>query len=143
MAFGLATAFGFVLVSGGMLLALLVIGRFVRIRRPVESKLSTYECGEKPFGSAWFNFNNRFYVIALVFVIFDVEVALVVPVAVVFRRLVESGVAWLAFAEMFFFLAVLLVALAYVWARGDLSWIRALTAGECREVEVGAPEGAP
>ncbi|HSA21894.1 MAG TPA: NADH-quinone oxidoreductase subunit A, partial [Myxococcota bacterium] len=85
----------------------------------------------------------RFYVIALVFVVFDVEVALVVPVAVVFREAVAAGAGLLAFTEMFLFLAVLLVALVYVWARGDLTWVRALTAGECREVEVGPRSPAP
>jgi NADH-quinone oxidoreductase subunit A len=137
MSFQFAMVFGFLVVSGVALLAFLIIGRFLRMHQPDPIKLTTYECGERPFGSAWFNFNNRFYIIALVFVVFDVEIALVMPVAVVFRRLVEAGQGALAFAEMFFFLIVLFVALVYVWARGDLSWVRALTAGACQEVEVG------
>ena len=140
MAFNLAMVFGFILVSGGMLLVFLLMGSFLRMKNPRPEKLSTYECGERPFGSAWFNFNNRFYIIALVFVIFDVEVALAVPVVVVFRKLLESGQGLLAFIEIFFFLCVLFVALIYTWARGDLTWVRALVGGECREVQVGDQE---
>ena len=137
MAFNLAMVFGFIMVSGGMLLVFLTMGRFLRMHNPRPEKLTTYECGERPFGSAWFNFNNRFYVIALVFVIFDVEVALAVPVVVVFRKLLESGQGLLAFVEIFFFMTVLFVALIYAWARGDLTWVRALAGGECRDVKVG------
>ncbi|HUU01375.1 MAG TPA: NADH-quinone oxidoreductase subunit A [Myxococcota bacterium] len=124
MAFNLATILGFLAVSGLALFVFLLVGKLVRPSKPEAIKATTYECGEKPFGPAWFNFNNRFYVIALVFVIFDVEVALVVPAVVVFRKLVAEGLGILAFVEIFLFLAILLVALIYVWAHGDLSWDR-------------------
>ncbi len=140
MAFKLATVFGFILVTGVALFVFLLVGWLVRPKNPTAAKVVTYECAEKPFGLAWFNFNNRFYVIALIFVIFDVEVALVMPVAVIFKKLVESGQGVLAFAEMAFFLVVLFIALIYAWARGDLSWIRTLGKGECVEVEVGGKE---
>ena len=140
MGFNLATIFGFILVSGLTLLVFLLIGWLVRPKNPTEAKGRTYECAETPFGSAWFNFNNRFYIIALIFVVFDVEVALVVPVAAVFQQAIESGHSILAFVEMFFFLAVLFIALMYVWARGDLKWISAMTGGECKEVEIGRKE---
>ncbi len=143
MGFDLGMLLGFLLVSGFALLGLLLLGKPLRPHRPEASKTSTYECGEPAVGPAWFNFNNRFYVIALVFVVFDVEVALVVPVAVVFRELVADGAGLLAFTEMFLFLAVLLVGLVYVWARGDLTWVRALDAGECREVELGPRSSTP
>ncbi len=140
MAFNLATVFVFILVSGVALLVLLLFGWLIRPKQHTALRQTTYECAEEPFGSAWFNFNNRFYIIALLFVVFDVELALVMPVAVVFRQLVASGNGVLAFVEIFFFLTVLFVALIYAWARGDLSWVRALTQGECREVEIGRKE---
>jgi NADH-quinone oxidoreductase subunit A len=132
MAFNLAMVLGFLAVSGVALLVFLLFGKFIRPRNPDTIKSSTYECGEKPFGPAWFNFNNRFYVIALVFVVFDVEVALVVPAVLVFRKLLAEGQGLLAFIEIFFFLGILLVALIYVWARRDLTWVRDVedTAGE-------------
>ncbi|MBC8311305.1 MAG: NADH-quinone oxidoreductase subunit A [Candidatus Marinimicrobia bacterium] len=83
------------------------------------SKLKSYECGEVPEGSAWVKFNVRFYVIALIFIIFDVEVVFMFPWAVVFQ---ELGL--LAFVEMFIFLTILLVGFAYVWIKGDLDWVK-------------------
>jgi len=138
--FELATVFAFLLFTSVALLLLLVMGWFLRPKKPGPFKGSTYECAEQPFGSAWFNFNNRFYLIALVFVVFDVELALVIPVAVIYHRLVQQGSGLLALTELFTFLTILLVALFYVWARGDLNWIKTLGTGECREVEVGRKE---
>ena len=83
----------------------------------------TYECGEVPYGSSWVQFNIRFYVVALIFIIFDVEVALLYPWAVVFQRL-----GFLAFIEAFIFIVILLAGLAYLWKEGDLEWVRSLQA---------------
>ena len=105
---------------------LLVVAKLARPSEPSPAKNSTYECAEPPASPAWFNFNPRFYVIALVFLIFDVEVAFTYPVAVVFRRWVAQGNGGVAFAELFTFVAILLVGLAYVWVKGDLEWIRRL-----------------
>ena len=88
------------------------------------AKLGTYESGEEPVLSAWFNFNPRFYLVALVFLVFDVEIALIYPVAVVFKRLVADGHGLRALGEIFAFVGVLLLGLAYVWKKGDLEWIR-------------------
>ena len=82
-------------------------------------KLTSYECGELPEGSAWVKFNIRFYVIALVFLIFDVEIVFLFPWAVVYQ---ELGL--LAFIEAFLFVLILVVGFAYVWAKGDLDWVK-------------------
>ena len=87
-------------------------------------KLTSYECGEVPEGSAWVKFNVRFYVIALIFIIFDVEVIFLFPWAVVFQSLVDSGLGFLAFIEMFIFVLILIIGFAYVWVKGDLDWVR-------------------
>ena len=87
-------------------------------------KLESYECGEVPEGSAWVKFNVRFYVIALIFIIFDVEVIFLFPWAVVFKSLAESGFGLLAFIEMFAFVTILIVGFAYVWVKGDLNWVK-------------------
>jgi len=105
---------------------LLVLMKLARPSAPSPSKNSTYECAEPPVSPAWFSFNPRFYIIALIFLIFDVEVAFTFPVAVVFRRWVEQGNGAMAFIEIGFFISVLLVGLAYVWVKGDLEWIRKL-----------------
>jgi NADH:ubiquinone oxidoreductase subunit 3 (subunit A) len=104
----------------GFVAVALVLWKVLRPSRFSEEKLTTYECGENPVGSAWIQFNIRFYVFALIFIIFDVEAVFLLPWAVVFR---ELGV--LAFLEGLVFIAILVVALAYVWRKGDLEWIRA------------------
>jgi NADH-quinone oxidoreductase subunit A len=113
------TAIGFVLLS-------LVGGHFLRPKNPTAEKEMIYECGEKPIGPAWYNFNPRFYLIALVFVIFEVEIAFMYPVASVYRAFVEKGEGLLVFGEIFVFVAILGVGLAYVWAMGDLEWVKGL-----------------
>ena len=101
-------------------------GHFLRPKAPNKEKSMIYECGEKPIGQAWFNFNPRFYLIALVFVIFEVEIALTYPVAAVYKSFIEKGQGLIAFAEIFVFVAILAVGLAYVWAMGDLEWVKGL-----------------
>ncbi len=108
--------------------AMLVVGSFVRPYNPEPAKLSTYECGELPTGSAWMNFNIRFYLVALIFVIFDVEIAFVMPVATVFREWVLDGRALYAIVELGLFLAVLFVGLVVVWSKGDLEWLKKVPA---------------
>ena len=82
-------------------------------------KLDIYECGEIPEGSAWVQFNIRFYIIALIFIIFDVEVVFLFPWAVVFK---EIGI--LALIEVMIFLGILIVGFVYVWRKGDLDWVK-------------------
>ena len=104
----------------------LVAGHFLRPHAPTREKSLIYECGEKPIGQAWFNFNPRFYLVALVFVIFEVEIAFMFPVAAVYKAFLDQGQGLLAFAEIFVFVAILAVGLAYVWAMGDLEWVKGL-----------------
>ncbi len=116
----------FIILAAAFLLVTLTIGRLVRPAAPSATKGATYECGEQALGPGWFNFNPRFYVVALVFLIFDVEVAFTYPVATVFERWVARGDGALAFLEIAMFIAVLALGLAYVWRRGDLDWVRNL-----------------
>jgi NADH-quinone oxidoreductase subunit A len=160
------------------LLIHLLIGKLVRPARPVEDKLTIYECGEPTVGSAWIQFDLRYYVVALLFVIFDVEVAFFFPWAVVFGKaneLADPGLdparrqavgaqlvparlppiapataetpahpdpekeaareaaaarqlSWLALVDILVFFGVLLVGFAYLWRRGDIDWVRSVSA---------------
>ncbi len=102
-----------------VVLNMVAIGRLLRSKtKYTAQKSATYECGEPTFGGAFIRFDIRFYVICLVFVIFDVEVLFLFPWAVVLKPL-----GWLAFIEAFVFVAVLAVGLAYVWRKGDVDWI--------------------
>jgi NADH:ubiquinone oxidoreductase subunit 3 (subunit A) len=114
-----AGVLAFIVVALGFLVVNLIAWKVLRPSRFSEEKLTTYECGENPTGSAWIQFNIRFYVFALIFIIFDVESVFLLPWAVVFR---EMGM--IAFVEGLVFIGILLVALAYVWRKGDLEWVR-------------------
>lgn len=91
---------------------------------PYARKLIPYECGEPPTGRAWINFNVRFYLIALIFVVFEVEVAFVYPIATVYLDWVRNGARVAALSEILVFLLILFVGLAYVWVKHDLEWIK-------------------
>lgn len=102
----------------------LLIGSLLRPSNPQVRKLSTYECGEPSSGSAWVNFNIRFYIIALMFIIFEVEIAFVFPVATTFRSWIETGRGIFAFTEILLFVGILFIGLIYAWAKGDLEWVK-------------------
>ncbi len=174
------------------LFANLVIGWLVRPRMPNREKLEVYECGEPTIGSSFVQFDLRFYVVALLFIIFDVEVAFFFPWAAVFgkvtqlaagapttvaaedhaaafdavaaTRLRELGVsdggmiaagdasaiqtaaqhmALTSFADIGVFFAVLMVGFAYVWKRGDLDWVRALTRQNAESAQRAPPPTRP
>ena len=155
-------AFG--LLAIGFLMVPLIVGRFLRPNLPNPEKDSIYECGEPAIGSSYIQFDLRFYVVALLFIIFDVEIAFFFPWASVYgsaMQLADSRITdaarsdlsarllsidptamtpdyvvasdaaiklgWIGLADILVFFGVLLVGFAYVWKRGDLDWIRALT----------------
>jgi len=105
-----------------------LINKSIAPHKPNPEKLTSYECGEEPTGNAWMPFNSRFYVIALVFLLFDVEMVFIFPWAIVFgsHEMISSDPrwGWLALTEMFLFLGILILGLAYVWVKGDLDWIK-------------------
>jgi NADH-quinone oxidoreductase subunit A len=106
-----------------VLLAFLA-SRILRPSNPTEKKLTAYECGEEPMGSAWSQFNVRFYVVGLIFIIFDVESALMFPVATVFRQFVNDGNGALILFEVLMFIFILVAGIAYCWKKGDLDWVK-------------------
>ncbi len=118
-----APVLAFLAVGLVFILFNLVMGWVLRPSKPYEEKLKPYECGEEPVGGAWVQFNIRFYVVALIFILFEVEIALTYPIAVVFKSWVEQGLGALALAEIGAFMGILLLGLAYVWRKGDLGWV--------------------
>jgi NADH-quinone oxidoreductase subunit A len=114
----------FAVAAVGFALANLLIGSLLRPRYPNPEKELIYECGERPIGNAWINFNPRFYIIALVFVIFEVEIALTIPVALVFREWVFANKGMIALVEILAFIAILTSGLIWIWARRDLEWVK-------------------
>lgn len=137
MAFDFANVLVFALVSIFFVFAMVGVGALVRPRFPSKTKSEIYECGEKPIGSAWFNFNPRFYIVALIFVIFEVEIALMLPVVLVYKKMVKDGAGGLAFFEILAFVLILAVGLAWVWAKGDLDWIKKLVTSADKDAAKG------
>ena len=124
-----ATVFIFVLVGFAFAGIALVVAKWLRPSNPNPAKLTIYECGELPRGSSWIRFNVRFYLIALFFIVFDVEVIFLYPWAVVFKQLFNvPGLGALVFWEMIIFLGILTLGLAYIWVKGDLDWVKRLVA---------------
>ncbi|TAD80414.1 MAG: NAD(P)H-quinone oxidoreductase subunit 3 [Oscillatoriales cyanobacterium] len=108
---------GFLLLCGLVPVLALGASAVVRPKRPGPERRTTYESGMEPIGGAWIQFNIRYYMFALVFVVFDVETVFLYPWAVAFSRL-----GLLAFIEALVFIAILVIALVYAWRKGALEW---------------------
>jgi len=108
-------AFGIVFVAGGF-----ITNWLIAESKPGKVKSSAYECGVDPVGPAWMQFHAGYYMVALVFVVFEVETAFLFPWAAVFRSLGDPG--W-ALTSMGAFMGILLLGLAYAWRKGALEWL--------------------
>ncbi len=113
-----ATVLVFIAMSLVLGASVLGVNRFLRPHHPDPVKNATYECGNEPFGSAQIRYNIRFYIFALLYVVFAVEAAFLFPWAVVFREI--QGL--LPLGEVVVFIGILILALAYAWRKGALQW---------------------
>jgi NADH-quinone oxidoreductase subunit A len=123
----------FTAIGAGFVLINLIAGAFARPSVPSPEKAAVYECGEPTIGNSWVQFDLRFYIVALVYLIFDVEVALFYPWAVAYGAAGELGkqlsmsayeIRQVALVDMLFFFGVLMVGFAYLWRFGYLDWVR-------------------
>jgi NADH-quinone oxidoreductase subunit A len=130
---GYISEFGEVLLFlvGGALFIIVtfLVSKFIRPNRPNSQKLATYESGEEPTGTAWTQFNIRFYIVALIFILFEVELVFLFPWATIFARkelIAETNGqwGWFSLTEMVIFILVLALGLAYAWVNGLLDWIK-------------------
>lgn len=123
--FDYANVLVFLLAGMGFVFANLLLGALVRPRRKTADGLEAYECGERAIGEAWFRFDIRYYTVALVYIVFAVEIAFLFPWARVLKAAYEEeGIGAAALWEGLLFVAILFLGLAYVWARGDLDWVK-------------------
>lgn len=118
LVFGLF-ALGFVMLN-------LTLSRLIAPRLPSALKEIPYECGELPVGTPYIRFNPRYYLYALVFIIFDVELALTFPCIVIYKKWIAQGWGRAAFFEIFSFVFILVVGFAYLWKKGHLNWVKSL-----------------
>ena len=107
----------FLFVATGIGIALLIIGNLLGPKRPSLEKLSPYECGFSAFEDARMRFDVRYYLVAILFILFDLEIAFLFPWAVTLAEIGTVG-----FASMMVFLAILVVGFVYEWSRGALDW---------------------
>ncbi len=109
------------------------ISKLISPQKPSELKETPYECGEQPEGTAWSMFNIRFYVVGLIFIIFDVESVLMFPVVSIFKKFNEMGRGGLILIEILIFITILVSGMAYCWKKGDLDWVRSFQIDDKRK----------
>ncbi|HMV06784.1 MAG TPA: NADH-quinone oxidoreductase subunit A [Accumulibacter sp.] len=115
--------FVFILIGIAFGFAPVIAGMIVAPHRPDREKLSPYECGFEAFEDARMKFDVRYYLIAIIFILFDLEVAFLLPWATIFKEIASTeSVRWFGFVEMLVFIAILVVGYVYAWARGALDW---------------------
>ena len=124
------------IVAAGFAVTNVLLSQFIGQRKRTRTKLMPYECGKDPVGTARERFSVKFYLIAMIFILFDIEVIFLVPWAVVFKRLSspEYGLSNVVFFEMIVFIALLAAGLIYVIKKGALDW----TEGARHEAEAEA-----
>jgi NADH-quinone oxidoreductase subunit A len=110
------------IVAAGFAVGNVLLSQFVGQRKRTKTKLMPYECGKDPVGSARERFSVKFYLIAMIFILFDIEVIFLIPWAVVFRTLVAQGLRWFVYVEMMLFIGLLLVGYIYVVKKGAFDW---------------------
>ena len=124
MYFQFGVALAPAIIGIGFMAAMFGMQKLLAPNNPYQRKLMPYECGEPPTGKAWINFNVRFYLIALIFVVFEVEVAFLYPVAAVYLDWIRRGQRLYVLSEILIFLGILAVGLIYVWIKHDLEWLK-------------------
>jgi NADH-quinone oxidoreductase subunit A len=109
-------------IAVGLAAFLLWLSQAAGPKRPNDAKESPYECGVEPVGTARTRFPVRYYLVALVFVVFDLEAVFIYPWAVSYKDMIGAGRGALAFEEMLLFMGILAVGFVYLWRRGALDW---------------------
>ncbi len=107
----------YMLIAAGLIGVIVLLSELLGKKRHTPAKDMPYECGMDPIGDARHRYTVRFYVIAMFFVVFDIEAIFLYPWAVIFRSL-----GWFGFVEMLVFIGILVVGLVYVWGKGALEW---------------------
>jgi NADH-quinone oxidoreductase subunit A len=110
------------IVAGGFAVGNVFISQFIGQRKRTRTKMMPYECGKDPVGSARERFSVKFYLIAMIFILFDIEVIFLVPWAVVFKSLASQGLRTLVYVEMMLFVVLLLAGFFYVLKKGAFEW---------------------
>lgn len=110
------------LIAGALATGMVVLSSLIGYRRPTRAKLSPYECGMTPIGDARERFSVKFYLVAMLFILFDVEAVFLYPWAVILKDLAKHGQGLFGLCEMLVYIAIVLVGFFYIWKKGALDW---------------------
>ena len=111
-----------ILMAGGIAVAIILLSWLIGQRKPTRAKLSPYECGMNPVGDSRQRFSVKFYLVAMLFILFDVEAVFIYPWAVILRELKALGQGLFGLLEMLVYIGIFLVGFFYVWKKGVLDW---------------------
>ena len=111
-----------ILIAGGIATAIILLSWLIGQRKPTRAKMSAYECGMTPVGDSRQRFSVKFYLVAMLFILFDVEAVFLYPWAVILRQLKENNQGRFGLGEMFVYVGIVLVGFFYVWKKGVLDW---------------------
>jgi len=136
-----ASIAAFFLVAAGFMIGSLLVGKLIRPTTPTP-KSSKPTSAARHRSASLVQFQPAFYIVALIYIVFDVEIAFIYPIAAVFKRWVEQGRGVFALLEVLVFVVILLLGLVYVWVKGDLEWIRSIK-GESRGIPNVVSKTAP
>ena len=120
------------LIAGALATGMVLLSWIIGYRRPTRAKLSPYECGMTPIGDARERFSVKFYLVAMLFILFDVEAVFLYPWAVILKDLKAMGQGVFAISEMFVYIAIVLVGFFYIWKKGVLDWGLTITGAKTR-----------
>lgn len=110
------------ILAGALASALVLLSWIIGFRKPTRAKLSPYECGMTPIGDARERFSVKFYLVAMLFILFDVEAVFLYPWAIILKDLKAHGQALFGISEMFVYIGIVLVGYWYIWKKGALDW---------------------
>jgi NADH-quinone oxidoreductase subunit A len=111
-----------ILMAGGIAGAIVTLSWLIGQRKPTRAKMSPYECGMTPVGDSRQRFSVKFYLVAMLFILFDVEAVFVYPWAIILRKLKADGQGRFGLWEMLVYIGIFLVGFFYVWKKGVLDW---------------------
>jgi len=111
-----------ILMAGGIAVAIILLSWLIGQRKPTRAKLSPYECGMTPVGDSRQRFSVKFYLVAMLFILFDVEAVFIYPWAVILRELKALGQGLFGLMEMLVYIGIFLVGFFYAWKKGVLDW---------------------
>jgi len=111
-----------ILMAGGIAVAIILLSWVIGQRKPTRAKLSPYECGMTPVGDSRQRFSVKFYLVAMLFILFDVEAVFIYPWAVILRELKALGQGLFGLMEMLVYIGIFLVGFFYAWKKGVLDW---------------------